>query len=226
MTVKYAFQGYDRQTMARALGVNLEISFRDSVEMSRFIRGMPLAKARRMLIEILEKKRALPLKIHVDSRGHKAKIGPGRYPEKTTQAFLDMMRDLESNAVQQGLSTANLVLVHVIAQTPPTRFHYGRQRRRRHKGCHLEMVVVEMKEQGEKQGAKGKNEGKSGEKSQKSTSQKSKSQNKETKKETKSQPKAEAISQSTEVKSESNQSETKTESKPKAKPRKTEEKKQ
>lgn len=133
--------------MARAMGVNLEISFRDSVEMSRFIRGMPLAKARAMLTEIKQKKRALPLKIHVDSRGHKPGIGPGRYPEKTTQAFLDMLRDLEANATQKGLAVGSLVLVHVIAQTPPTRFHYGRQRRRRHKGCHLEMVAQEKKEE-------------------------------------------------------------------------------
>ena len=144
MAIGYAYQGYRKDTMARAMGVGLEISFRDSVEMSRFIRGMPLKKARRLLSEILEKKRALPLGRHHDSRGHKPGMGPGRYPEKTTREFIALLRDLEANAVQKGMS-GDLVLVHVTAKTAPTRFHYGRLRRRRHKGAHVEMVAAEVK---------------------------------------------------------------------------------
>ena len=139
----YTFRNYDKEHMARAVGVALPVSFKQSVEVCRFIKYKNVADAKKMLNEVIEKKRAVPFKRFDFDLSHKKKIGPGRYPEKTSEEMIRLIEDAEANAQFKGLNTSNLVIIHMSAHKAGKAWHYGRQSRRRMKRTNIEIIVEE-----------------------------------------------------------------------------------
>jgi len=131
--------------MARAMGVALPISFKQSVEICNFIKNRKVGMAKKMLQEVVEKKRAVPFKRFDFDLGHKKKIGPGRYPESASREFIRLIDSAEANAQFKGLNTSNLVISHVCAHKASKAWHYGRKSRRKMKRTNVEIFVEERK---------------------------------------------------------------------------------
>ena len=131
--------------MARAMGVALPISFKQSVEICNFIKNRKVGMAKKMLQEVVEKKRAVPFKRFDFDLGHKKKIGPGRYPESASREFIRLIDSAEANAQFKGLNTSNLVISHVCAHKASKAWHYGRKSRRKMKRTNVEIYVEEKK---------------------------------------------------------------------------------
>ena len=139
----YSFKEYDSEHMARALGVALPISFKQSYEVCNFIRNKKVAEAKKMLQEVIEKKRAVPYRRYNFDLGHKKKIGPGRFPEKTSTELLNLIQSAEANAQFKGMNTSNLAIVHISAHKASKAWHYGRKSRRKMKRTNVEIVLQE-----------------------------------------------------------------------------------
>jgi len=90
----------DFETTARALGKELAISPRHSIEICRAIKGMPLDKAIDFLEDVVEHKKAVPYKRHVHGVPHRKGEGmaSGRYPEKASKAIKDVLEQARNNA--------------------------------------------------------------------------------------------------------------------------------
>lgn len=148
--------GYSKQAAAneaKAVGVALPVSYKQSYEVAKAIRGKPLAKAKKFLEDVIAHRRAVPMTRFNADTGHKHGMAAGRFPVNTCTHLLKLLKDAESNAQFKGLSTANLVLTHIAAQQGPGSWRYGRHRRRRAKRAHIEVIVSEIKE-AEKKAAK------------------------------------------------------------------------
>ncbi len=143
MTVKYSFQKYESETMARASGRSLPISTRQSIEISNFLRGKKLEKAKNILQRVMEKKQAIPYRIYNDNIAHKPGIGPGKYPEKASMHILKLLESVEANAQFKGIDTSKLIVAHISANQAARTLHYGRKRRRKMKRTNIEIVVKE-----------------------------------------------------------------------------------
>ena len=131
--------------MARAIGMALPISFKQSVEICVFIENKNVNDAKKLLQNVSEKKLAIPFKRFIFDLGHKKKIGPGRYPEKASKEFIKLIEAVEANAQFKGLNTSNLVIKHISAHKAGKAWHYGRKTRRRMKRTNVEIVVEEAK---------------------------------------------------------------------------------
>jgi len=131
--------------MARALGMALPVSLKQSVEICRFIKNKKVREAKKMLQEVIEKKKAVPFKRYDSDLGHKRKIGPGRYPEKASKEFIKLIELSEANAQFKGLNTSNLVIAHISAHNAGKAWHYGRKSRRKMKRTNIEIFVEEKK---------------------------------------------------------------------------------
>ncbi|MBT3463440.1 hypothetical protein HN451_00510, partial [archaeon] len=59
--------------------------------------------------------------------------------------ILKIIKSAESNALNKGLNTNDLVITHICAHKASTPYHSGRQRRRKMKRSHIEVVVKEQK---------------------------------------------------------------------------------
>ena len=131
--------------MARAVGIALPISLKYSVEICRHIKNKKVSLVKKMLQEVIDKKKAIPFRRYDSDLSHKKRIGPGRYPEKASRQFIKLIENVEANAQFKGLNTSNLIISHVSAHNAGKSWHYGRKSRRKMKRTNLEIFVEEKK---------------------------------------------------------------------------------
>ena len=129
--------------MARAIGMALPISFKQSVEICSFIKNKDVNAAKKMLHNVAEKKMAIPFRRYNWDLGHKKGMGPARYPEKASKEFIKLIENVESNAQFKGLNTSNLVIAHASAHKAGKSWHFGRKSRRVMKRTNIEIIVEE-----------------------------------------------------------------------------------
>ncbi len=131
--------------MARVVGRSLPISTKFSIEICNFIRNKTTSEAKEILQKVIEKKQAIPFKIFKRELSHKRKIGPGRYPKKTAIEVIKLLESVEANAQFKGMNTSALHITHINAHLASRPWRYGRQRRRKAKRTHIEIIVEEKK---------------------------------------------------------------------------------
>ncbi len=137
---------FNNETMARAQGIALPVSFKQSVEVCRFIKNRRYKDALRLLEGVKEMKTPVPYKtFNRGGTGHRKGIGPGRYPQKASTYVITILRSAYANASQKGLDTENLVVKAAVAKQGPKTFHYGRKRGTKAKRTHIEIVVESVK---------------------------------------------------------------------------------
>ncbi len=100
---------------AKALGRDLPLSLKDSVNLCRALKGMKLEDAKDFLEDVIKKKRAVPYFRYLDSISHRRGIGPGRYPVKEAKHILKILENAEANAEDKDLDTDNLYIMHIAA---------------------------------------------------------------------------------------------------------------
>jgi large subunit ribosomal protein L22 len=144
MTYKHAFKDYNQETMARAVAVSVSISTKHCIEISNRLRGKKLSTAKRILNDAVDMKKAISFTRFNKGLGHKKAVGPGRFVVKAAGEVLRLLESCEANAQQKGLNTNSLKIIHINTNYASRPWHYGRQRRRRTKRSHIEVVMQEM----------------------------------------------------------------------------------
>jgi large subunit ribosomal protein L22 len=96
---------FEPERMARAMGKELSISPKHSVEICRAIRGLPITSAIDLLENVIVKKEAIHFKRYNSMVPHRRrsgyateKAGPGRYPVKAAKAILSVLKSAQANA--------------------------------------------------------------------------------------------------------------------------------
>jgi len=104
--VNYAYKPKDEVNSAKAMGYEMEISFKHAVEICRAIKGMKIDEAIKYLEEVVEMKRAIPFRKHKKKVPHRRgleKWYAGRYPTKATKHIIKVLKNLKANAEYKGL---------------------------------------------------------------------------------------------------------------------------
>ncbi len=126
------------------VNVALPISFKKSVEVLNFIRGKDVNKAVRLLNEVLEHKKAIPLKRYVGNKGHKPGMASGAYFDKVTKAILHLLKEAIANSKNKGEDVSKLYVAKAIANklvsSNKRRKGYGKST----------LITIELKEREEK----------------------------------------------------------------------------
>ena len=134
---------YKKETMAKVVGRALPISTRHAIEICNYIRGKNTQKMISFLESVMKKEKVVPFKRFDKGVGHKAGIAAGRYPIKASSEILKLLKSAEANAQFKALNTSNLVIGHISANKSSMAWHFGRQRRRRMKRTHVEIILTE-----------------------------------------------------------------------------------
>jgi ribosomal protein uL22 len=144
MAYKYATQQITSK-MAKAVLLSQTVSTKQACEVAKFVKGKSTKKALADLENVLAKKVAVPYTQFNGDVGHKkgVGIGAGRYPEKTSTAFVKLIKLAQSNAADLSLDAEKLVIKSVVVQRGSRTPRYGRIRGRTAKVSHIEMVVEE-----------------------------------------------------------------------------------
>ncbi len=138
----------DQEHSARAIGRSLPVSTKACVETCRSLRHKKTAEAKKLLEQVIAKKKAIPFRRFHSGLSHKKEVGPGRYPLKSSLELLRLIESAEANAQFKGLATANLEITHIAAHQASRPFRFGRKRQRRAKRTTIEIIVAERRQQG------------------------------------------------------------------------------
>jgi len=135
-----SMQNYDSKNMSKAVGLNLPFSFKVAYEVAKFLRGKKVKRAIREMEEVSILKTAIPYtRYNKDTPHRRGKMAAGRYPVKAAKYVLPLLKSLESNAKDKGL-TGELKIIHSAAQKPSIRRRYGRVRGTK-RVTHFELVA-------------------------------------------------------------------------------------
>ncbi len=117
--VKYAYQPKDELNAARAMGYEMDISFKHAVEICRAIKGKKIDDAIAYLEDVVAMKKAVPFKNHKKKVAHRRgleKWYAGRYPVKASREIIKVLKNLKANAEYKGLEVNRLVITHAQAK--------------------------------------------------------------------------------------------------------------
>jgi len=135
------------ENKARVFGRSLPISTKQSIEICNFLRGRTTEESKKLLEGVIAKKIAVPFKRFNKDMGHKrGKIASGRFPNKASEHILKLIKSVEANAKNIGL-IGPFVIESIIPNQAARSWHYGRQRRRKNKRTHIEIVEKEGKKE-------------------------------------------------------------------------------
>jgi large subunit ribosomal protein L22 len=141
---KYAFKS-DKENVVKTVGRDIALSPKHAIEICKFVKGKTTEKAKMILEKVQEKKIAIPFTRATEGAGHKQGMSSGKYPLNGATEFLKLIKQLEANAQNKGLS-ANLIIIHACSQRASEPYHSGRKRRVQMKRSHVELAAMEIEE--------------------------------------------------------------------------------
>jgi large subunit ribosomal protein L22 len=148
----------DPEKTAKASAREVRVSHKHACEVCRTIKGMMLSKAKEYLKDVMDKKKAVPIRRFNKKVGHRhglEKAFAGRYPIKAAQKVLAVTEAAEANAENKGLDVDRLRIFHAAAYpgmkikrfTPRA---HGRSSPKYETLTHIEIVLDEKPAQGER----------------------------------------------------------------------------
>lgn len=117
MGISYSVDA-DPETTAKAMIRDRPVSPKHSKEIAREIKGMTASDAEEYLQQVIDGKRSVPFRQHNAGAGHRSDIDgwdAGKYPEKASKAFLDLLENAVNNATEQGFEGEEMMIMHVAA---------------------------------------------------------------------------------------------------------------
>ncbi|EFR04080.1 60S ribosomal protein L17 [Nannizzia gypsea CBS 118893] len=154
--VRYAIQPASSAKSASARGSYLRTSFKNTRETAQAINGLKLQRAVTFLENVIGHKEAVPMRRYAGSTGRCAQgkqfgVSKARWPVKSAEFLLSLLKNAEANADTKGLDTGNLIVKHIQVNQAP------KQRRRTYRAhgrinpymscpCHVEMILTEGEE--------------------------------------------------------------------------------
>ena len=107
----------DPETTARAIGKDLRVSYKNSIQVCHAVRGMPIEDAKKFLEKVMVKAVPVPYLSHKRHINHQkgSGFGPAKFPINAAKAILDLINLAENNAEYKGLDPENMFIAHISA---------------------------------------------------------------------------------------------------------------
>lgn len=129
-----------KKTSAKVNISSAPISTKDSISICRFIKNKSIDNAINNLEEVLNKKRAIPMKGEIPHR--KGRIMSGRYPKKASEVFIKALNSLKANSENNGIKEPIILsAIANFASRPMGKF--GRTKKKR---THIYLTSIEKSE--------------------------------------------------------------------------------
>jgi len=140
----------------KARGSNLRVHFKNTRETAGAIKRMPLRRAVKYLKNVMDHKECVPFRRYNGGVGRCAQAKQwgttqGRWPKKSAEFLLQLLRNAESNADSKGLDADRLVIEHIQVNRAPkmrrrTYRAHGRINPYMSSPCHIEVILSEKED--------------------------------------------------------------------------------
>merc|ERR1712012_531253 len=153
---RYAAEPDNATKSAKARGSNPRVHFKNTREAAQAIKKMPLNRATTYLKNVINMKEIIPFRRFMGGVGRHAQAkvhgtSQGRWPKKSAEFLLHLLKNAESNAEYKGLDADHLVIDHIQVNRAPkmrgrTYRAHGRINPYMSSPCHIEVVLVEKEQ--------------------------------------------------------------------------------
>ena len=155
---KYCFEVKEEKA-AKARITHLRVHYKHCREIGAAIKGKTLPKAVAYLENVLQFKEAIPFTKYTGSIGRHSQAKqmkcPGdkvAWPQKATKSFLDLLKNVKSNAASKDLDTEIMTIVHANCQQAPkmrrrTYRAHGRVNAYMSSPAHIEIIAAEPEQE-------------------------------------------------------------------------------
>merc|ERR1712072_687898 len=158
MVKEYARAPTDAATSCKAKGSDLRVHFKNTRETAAAIKNMRLEDAKKYLEDVIDKKRAVPFRRFCGGVGRTAQAaaaplpgtnGQARWPKKSCQFLLGLLRNAEANAEMKDLDVDRMFITHIqvnraVQQRRRTYRAHGRINPYMSSPCHVEMILSQQ----------------------------------------------------------------------------------
>ena len=148
---------YKPQNLAKSChtrGAYLRVHFKNTHEAAVVLKGMPLKKAQRFLEDVKAQKQCVPFRRFNGAVGRCAQAKAwggatqGRWPQKSAEFLLSLLKNAESNALAKGLDVEKTIIKHVQVNQAPKQHRrtyraHGRVNAYMCSPCHVEIICTE-----------------------------------------------------------------------------------
>ncbi|KAI8489210.1 PREDICTED: 60S ribosomal protein L17-like [Branchiostoma belcheri] len=151
---RYSLDPENATKSCKARGSNLRVHFKNTRETANAIKGMHIRKATRFLKDVTAKKQIVPFRRYNGGVGRKAQCKAwrwtqGRWPKKSAEFLLQLLKNAESNAEFKGLDVDSLMVEHIQVNRAAkmrrrTYRAHGRINPYMSSPCHIEMILSEQ----------------------------------------------------------------------------------
>ena len=117
MGISYSIDA-DPDTTAKAMLRERQMSHKHSKAIAREIKGKTAGDAVAYLESVIDGDQSVPFRQHNAGVGHRKDIDgwdAGRYPNKASKGFLDLLENVIGNAEHQGFDGESMEIIHVAA---------------------------------------------------------------------------------------------------------------
>merc|ERR1711911_4683 len=152
-TTRYAKEPENPAKSVKARGSYLRVHFKNTRETAQAIKHMPLKRANRFLKNVIAHKECVPFRRFNGSVGRCAQAKQwhhvqGRWPQKSAEFLMQLLKNAESNAELKNLDPEHLVIEHIQVNAAPkmrrrTYRAHGRINPYMSSPCHVELVLAE-----------------------------------------------------------------------------------
>ncbi|ESO01123.1 hypothetical protein HELRODRAFT_157283 [Helobdella robusta] len=157
---RYSLNPENAAKSAKARGSHLRVHFKNTRETAQNIKHMHLRRAVAYLKNVIDHKECVPFRRFTGGVGRCAQAKAwgttqGRWPKKSAEFLLQMLKNAESNADFKGLDTDHLVIEHIQVNRAPkmrrrTYRAHGRINAYMSSPCHIEIILAEREQAIEK----------------------------------------------------------------------------
>jgi len=153
---RYSCDPENATKSAKARGSHLRVHFKNTRETAKTLKKMHLRRAVAFLKNVISKKECVPFRRFTGGVGRCAQAKhwgatQGRWPKKSAEFLLQMLKNAESNAEFKGLDTDHLVIEHIQVNRAPkmrrrTYRAHGRINAYMSSPCHIEIILAEKEQ--------------------------------------------------------------------------------
>uniref|UniRef100_A0A8C6QAD4 Large ribosomal subunit protein uL22 n=1 Tax=Nannospalax galili TaxID=1026970 RepID=A0A8C6QAD4_NANGA len=138
--MNYSLDPENPTKSCKSRGSNLCAHFKNAREMAQAIKGVRIQKATKYLKDVTLKKQCMPFQHYNGGVGRCAQAKQwgwtqGRWPKKSAEFLLHMLKNAEGNAELKGLAVDSLVIEHIQVNKSP-----------KISPCHIEMILTEKEQ--------------------------------------------------------------------------------
>lgn len=103
---------FPEEKAARAYGSELRTSWKNAINIARAIQGLPVRDAEKYLEGVIRLEIPVPMVRRNRKIAAKPGVGKARYPAKSAERTLRVLRNAINNAEYQGLDPDKMVIIH------------------------------------------------------------------------------------------------------------------